>query len=207
MELPATKCRTVPFCFYICQASFRNMKFIPTAISGLYEIELNVFKDNRGWFARTYCKNEFAEIGHNKEWTQLNHSFTAKKGAIRGMHYQIAPFHEIKMVRCIAGAVYDVAVDLRSGSPTFLHWHGTILSAENKRMLYIPEGFAHGFQTLEEHSELIYHHTSFYTPNSEGGLRYDDPKLAIPWPLPLSEISERDLNHPLLNSTFESIKL
>jgi dTDP-4-dehydrorhamnose 3,5-epimerase len=184
-----------------------QMRFIPTNIKNLYEIELDVFKDNRGWFARTYCKNEFKAIGHDKEWTQLNHSCTLKKGSLRGLHYQIPPFHEAKMVRCVVGAIYDVAIDLRKDSPTFLKWYGTKLSSDNKKMLYIPEGFAHGFQTLTNDCELIYHHTSFYTPNSEGGFRYDDPIFNIQWPLSVSEISERDLNHPYVNNTFEGITL
>jgi len=183
------------------------MQFISTNIEGLYEIELKVFTDDRGWFARTYCKKEFAAIHHDKEWTQLNHSFTAKKGALRGMHYQVPPFHEVKMVRCIAGAIFDVAIDLRKNSPTFLQWHGVEISASNKKMFYIPEGFAHGFQTLTEDCELIYHHTSYYTPGSEGGFRYDDPVFNISWPLPVSEISERDLNHPNVNVNFEGIIL
>lgn len=183
------------------------MRFIQTEIPGLYEIELDIFSDDRGWFARTYCKKEFAAIGHEGEWTQLNHSFTVSKGAIRGLHYQVPPFSEAKMVRCIAGAIYDVAVDLRKGSPTFLKWHAVELSAENRKMLYIPPGMAHGFQTLMENCELIYHHTSYYTPGYEGGFKYDDPKLDIPWPLPLTDISERDLNHPFVNTTFEGIIL
>ena len=183
------------------------MQFIPTNIEGLYEIELNVFKDSRGWFARTYCKKEFEAIGHTKEWTQLNHSFTAQKGALRGMHYQIPPFQEAKMVRCIAGAVFDIAIDLRKNSPTFLQSHTVELSADNKKMFYIPEGFAHGFQTLTDNCELIYHHTSYYAPGSEGGFRYDDPAFAITWPLPFSDISERDLSHPYINSKFEGILL
>jgi dTDP-4-dehydrorhamnose 3,5-epimerase len=183
------------------------MKFNTTNIDGLYVIDIDFFQDNRGWFARTYCKREFAAIGHQQEWTQLNHSFTTQKGSVRGMHYQLAPYHEAKMVRCIAGAVYDVAVDVRKNSPTFLQWFGVELSAQNKKMLYIPEGFAHGFQTLSDNCELIYHHTSYYTPGSEGGFRYDDPKLNIPWQLPVSEISERDQNHPIINANFEGIIL
>src|SRR6478752_4125211 len=135
------------------------MKFTETSLKGSYTIDLNLFKDERGWFARTYCKNEFETIGHAKEWVQLNHSFTKQKGAIRGMHYQLPPFSEIKMVRCIAGAVYDVIIDLRKDSETFLKWFGVELSAENKKMIYIPEGFAHGFQALTNDCELIYHHS------------------------------------------------
>ncbi|HSN59676.1 MAG TPA: dTDP-4-dehydrorhamnose 3,5-epimerase family protein, partial [Ferruginibacter sp.] len=115
------------------------MTFTPVKLLGSYIISLDLFKDERGWFARTYCKNEFAQIGHNKEWVQMNHSYTVRKGTIRGMHYQRPPHAEIKMVRCIAGAVYDVIIDLRKGSPTYLKWFGTELSAANKKMIYIPE--------------------------------------------------------------------
>src|SRR5436190_10486116 len=130
------------------------MKFTPTRLNGLYIIDLHPASDARGWFARTYCKNEFASIGHTREWVQLNHSFTSRKGTIRGMHYQFPPHREIKMVRCISGGVLDVAIDLREGSETFLNWTSVELTAENKRMIYIPEGFAHGFQALTDNCEL-----------------------------------------------------
>jgi len=181
------------------------MKFNPLTLAGSYEVELTPFTDSRGWFARTYCKNEFAQIGHTKEWVQLNHSFTQAKGSIRGMHYQLPPFKEIKMVRCIAGTVYDVIIDIRQDSPTFLQWHGTELSAANKRMLYIPEGFAHGFQTLTDDCELLYHHSEFYTPGYEAGISYNDTLLHINWPLQVTNISERDMQYPLLNNNFKGI--
>jgi dTDP-4-dehydrorhamnose 3,5-epimerase len=181
------------------------MTFTPTLLPGSFVIDLSPFKDDRGWFARVYCKNEFKAIGHDKEWVQLNHSVTNAKGTVRGMHYQLPPFREIKMVRCIAGAVFDVIVDLRRDSATFLQWFGTELSAENKRMLYIPEGFAHGFQTLTADCELLYHHTAFYTPAAEAGVRYNDPKINIQWPLPVSGLSERDARHPLLDDNFNGI--
>jgi dTDP-4-dehydrorhamnose 3,5-epimerase len=183
------------------------MKFTPTLLMGSYVIEPEPFNDERGWFARTYCKNEFQQIDHNEEWVQINHSFTLKKGTIRGMHFQYPPFTEIKMLRCIAGAVYDVIVDIRKGSATFLQWFGIELSAENKKMLYIPGGFAHGFQTLTENAELIYHHSSFYEPGHEGGLKYDDPELNIQWPLIVTEISARDNNHPFITNDFTGIIL
>lgn len=181
------------------------MIFSHSPLNGSYTIELSPFSDSRGWFARTYCKDEFKQIGHVKEWVQLNHSVTYKAGSIRGMHYQVQPYREIKMVRCIAGAVYDVIVDLREGSSTFLNWFGTELSAENKKMLYIPEGFAHGFQTLTDNSELIYHHTELYTPGAEAGIKYNEPLVNIQWPLPVTEISERDKNHPYLDVHFKGI--
>lgn len=181
------------------------MIFTGTALKGSYIVSLTPFSDDRGWFARTYCKKEFAAIGHDKEWVQMNHSFTKEKGTVRGMHFQHPPLAEIKMIRCIAGAVLDVIVDIRKGSPTFLQHVSFELSAANKQMVYIPEGFAHGFQTLEENTELIYHHSEYYQPGVEGGLRYGDPKLNIQWPLPVINVSQRDNDHPLLDENFKGI--
>ncbi|MBO9658342.1 MAG: dTDP-4-dehydrorhamnose 3,5-epimerase [Chitinophagaceae bacterium] len=181
------------------------MIFTPSSIDGVFVIGLEPRGDSRGWFARTFCKKEFEAIGHVKEWVQMNHSFTAQKGSIRGMHYQLPPFREIKMVRCIAGSVMDVVVDLRESSPTFLQHVAVELSARNKQMIYIPEGFAHGFQCLEDDCELVYHHTEYYTPGAERGIRYDDPAIHIHWPLALTEISDRDKSHPLLDKHFKGI--
>ena len=182
------------------------MIFSPTPLKGSYLIEPEPFRDERGWFARFYCKDEFSKaIGHTGEWLQLNHSFTKNKGALRGLHFQRAPFREIKLVRCIAGAVYDVLVDLRPGSETFLEYFGAELSAANRKMMYIPEGFAHGFQCLTDDCELIYHHTELYTPGAEGGIRYDDWAIGISWPLPVTDISARDVGHPYLDENFKGI--
>ena len=182
------------------------MDFQDTPIDGLRIVRMNVFSDDRGWFGRSFCQREFAGAGmEDIVWTQMNHSFTAERGSIRGLHYQIPPFSEAKLVRCISGAVFDVAVDLRRGSSTFGNWFGTALSAANREALFIPAGFAHGFQTLEPNSELIYQHTSFYEPGFEGGIRYDDPTLGIPWPLPLTLISERDRSLPYLDPAFAGI--
>jgi dTDP-4-dehydrorhamnose 3,5-epimerase len=181
------------------------MNFTETPLKGSFVVDLNPFADSRGWFARTYCKNEFEKIGHNKEWLQLNHSATFKKGTIRGMHYQIQPFSEIKLVRCIAGSVYDVIIDLRKKSRTFLQWFGAELSAQNKKMIYIPEGFAHGFQTLTDDCELIYHHSALYVPDSEGGIKYDEPRVNIKWPLDVTEMSQRDQDHPYIDNNFNGI--
>lgn len=174
------------------------MKFHETTLKGVYTIELEPHLDERGFFARTFCKNEFRRIHHQKEFVQFNHSYTVKKGTLRGLHYQVPPMSEIKLIRCIRGKVLDVIVDLREGSPTFLQHIGVELSAKNMRMIYVPEGFAHGFQTLEEHSEMLYHHTNFYSPDHERGIRYNDPLLSINWPLAPSEVSEKDMKHPLL---------
>jgi len=181
------------------------MTFTPSPLAGAYLVDLQPHRDDRGWFARYYCKKEFEAIGQMKEWVQMNQSVSYARGTLRGMHFQYPPFRETKLVRCIGGAVYDVIVDLRQGSPTFLHSFGTELSAVNNRMLYIPEGFAHGFQTLAENSALLYHHTEFYTPGAEGGLRYDDPALGINWPLAVTVISERDSGHPYVDKNFKGI--
>lgn len=181
------------------------MIFEETRLPGCFVLTLEPYSDERGWFARTFCKKEFEAIGHHSEWVQMNHSFTIGKGTIRGLHFQLPPHKEVKLVRCIAGAVSDVVVDIRENSPTFLQWTAVELSATNKKMIYIPEGFAHGFQSQEENSELIYHHTAFYTPGVEGGLRFDDPILNIPWPAPVSSISARDKAHPLIDEHFKGI--
>lgn len=181
------------------------MIFAETFLKDSYVIDLEPIGDERGWFARTYCKNEFNKIGHTGEWVQLNHSFTREKGTIRGMHYQKPPFSEIKLVRCVAGAVYDVIIDLRKGSTTFLNYFGTELSAVNKKMIYIPEGFAHGFQALTDDCELIYHHSQFYIPKVEGGIHYNDPMMNIDWPLQVTTISERDNMHPLIDANFKGL--
>ncbi len=181
------------------------MKFNALPLPGLYTIELNVLKDDRGGFARTFCKKEFEQIGHSKEFVQLNQSWNTKKGTVRGMHFQKPPFKEIKLIRCVKGAVLDVVLDIRKDSPTFLQHIAIELSEDNKTMIYVPEGFAHGFQTLADNSELIYHHTEYYVPDSEGGLRFDDPELNIKWQLPVTVISERDKNHPLIDKTYKGI--
>ncbi len=181
------------------------MIFTPTSLQGSYQVGIKPFEDERGWFARTFCKDEFAKIGHTAEWVQMNHSFTKQKGTIRGMHFQLPPHGEIKMVRCISGAVFDVIVDVRKDSPTFLKWFGMELSAANKDMIYIPQGFAHGFQTLQNDCELIYHHSQFYASGEEGGIKYNDQLVNIKWPLPVTNISERDASHLLLNENFKGI--
>lgn len=182
------------------------MRFIETPLKGAYTIELEPFSDDRGLFARTYCKRDFEKIGFDKEFVQFNFSLTLTKGTIRGLHYQLPPYSEIKLIKCVRGKVYDVLVDLRESSPTYLKWFGVELSEENMKMVLIPEGFAHGFQTLEDNAQLIYHHTAFYTPGFEKGLRYNDPVLAIEWPLEVSVISEKDKNNPLLSVNDIKIK-
>lgn len=182
------------------------MTFEETILKGSFVIDLNTLQDDRGWFMRTYSKDDFEKhIGFEKEWVQMNQSFTVKKGSIRGMHFQLKPFSEIKLVRCIAGEVFDVIIDLRINSPTFLKWFGINLSSENKKMVYIPEGFAHGFQTLSENAELVYQHSEYYKPEAEAGIKYNDQAVNIQWPLEVTEISERDKNHLLIDSTFKAL--
>lgn len=178
------------------------MTFTETSLAGAYLITLSPRSDNRGWFMRTYDKQLFSQIGHTDDWVQMNHSMTRQTGAVRGMHFQHPPQAEIKLVRCVAGRVFDVIIDLRADSPTFLAWFGAELSADNGQMIYIPKGFAHGFQTLIDDCQLVYCHSAYYAPDCEGAIRYNDPKISIQWPLPVTDLSERDATHPLLTDRF-----
>ncbi|NCB38070.1 MAG: dTDP-4-keto-6-deoxy-D-glucose epimerase [Erysipelotrichia bacterium] len=183
------------------------MKINDTAINGVYVVETSQNQDSRGAFSRLFCQNELAEILGKRPILQINRSITASVGAIRGMHFQVQPFAEMKLIRCLTGRVFDVAVDLRADSSTFLQWHAQELSGENIKMMVIPEGCAHGFQVLEAESEMLYLHTAFYHAASEGGVRFDDPALAIKWPLPLTDISQRDQQHELITKDFKGIRL
>jgi len=183
------------------------LNFFKTKLKGLFVIEPELYEDKRGNFYRVFCQNELKQIGYNNSIVQINQSFNKKKGTIRGMHFQYPPKAEIKIVRCTAGSIFDVAIDLRANSPTYLQWYSETLSAENKKMICIPEGFAHGFQTLEDNIEIIYLHTEFYSSELESAVRYDDPKFNISWPLELTVISERDKNLPLINGDFKCISL
>lgn len=182
------------------------MKFEQLKASGLWIVEQERRSDERGWLSRTYCKNDFKQIDFSGEWVQHNHTLTRKAGSIRGMHYQLPPYSETKLVRCIVGSIYDVVIDLREGSPTFLKHYAVELSAENGKMLFIPNGFAHGFQSLTDNVELVYCHSEFYESGYEAGLHYSDPQLHIQWPLPVSMISERDQSHKLIENNFTGIK-
>ena len=183
------------------------MIFNPLSLHGAFTIDVQPFQDNRGFFTRTFCEREFAEHKLEQHFVQANHSGSHGKGVIRGMHFQHAPFCEVKLVKCIAGAIFDVIVDIRAGSPTFLQWVGVELSTENKRMMYVPKGFAHGFQSLSEYSEITYMVSAFYNKEMEGGLKYDDPAINIEWPLPVSLVSDKDLNILLLDVDFKGIKI
>lgn len=179
------------------------MKFIETPLKGLYVVEPKKVEDQRGLFARTFCKKEFSEIGFEKELVQFNHSFNLKKGTTRGMHYQNKPFSETKLIRCVQGRVYDVAIDIRRGSSTFLQYFGVELSQDNMLSMFIPEGFAHGFQTLEDQSSLIYHHSEYYNPEADAGLLYNDAAFKIIWPLEAVNVSEKDKSYPIITDNFK----
>jgi len=184
-----------------------RFEFIPTPIVGLQCVERIFLEDHRGFLSRLYCAKEFAAAGFAMSVAQINQTLTRRKGAVRGMHYQASPFAEMKLVTCIRGCVFDVAVDLRTGSPTFLKWHGEILSPDNRRALAIPQGFAHGLQALEADCELLYLHSAPYRPEAERALNAGDPLLGIDWPLPITEISARDRSHEMLSQTFAGINL
>jgi dTDP-4-dehydrorhamnose 3,5-epimerase len=156
--------------------------------------------DHRGFLQRMFCASELESVFHGKSIAQINHTLTVKQGTVRGMHFQKAPHAETKIVSCLKGAVFDVAVDLRRNSPTFLKWHGEILSADNHRTFVIPEGFAHGFQTMMDDCEMLYLHSVAYHPQSDSGVNPRDPALAINWPLAIAQISDKDDAHPFLSS-------
>ncbi|MDR3415431.1 MAG: dTDP-4-dehydrorhamnose 3,5-epimerase [Nevskia sp.] len=176
-------------------------------LDGLNVIERLPIKDQRGFLERMFCADTFREIGVAKPIVQINRTLTVRKATVRGMHFQFPPHAETKIICCLRGEVFDVAVDLRAGSPTFLHWHGEILSGGNARMLCIPEGFAHGFQTLSDDCEMLYFHTAAYASGAEGGVSPIDTRVGIMWPLPLGELSERDAGHPPLTQNYAGITI
>lgn len=172
------------------------MIFQETVLQGAYIVELERLEDERGFFARSWCQREFEARGLNPRLVQCNISFNKKKGTLRGMHYQMAPHEEAKLVRCSMGSIYDVIVDLRQGSPTYARHVGVVLSAENRRMVYIPEGFAHGFLTLEDDAEIFYQMSDVFTPDHAHGFRWNDPVFNIRWPEQPEMISMRDQQYP-----------
>ncbi len=172
------------------------MHFTETKLKGAYILDLKPIEDERGFFARTFCVQEFEAHGLNPCVVQCNVSYNRHKGTLRGMHYQSAPHAEAKLVRCICGAIYDVIIDLRPESPTFKQWVGVELTASNRRMLYVPEGLAHGFQTLEDETEVFYQMSEFYFPQSAQGVRWDDPAFQIDWPPAERVISPKDISYP-----------
>lgn len=174
-------------------------------LTGLKLVERHNLGDARGYLSRMFCAEELALAGWKKPVSQINLTMTAKRGTVRGMHFQHPPHAEMKLVNCVRGSVFDVAVDLRAGSPTFLQWHAEELSAENRRSLLIPEGFAHGFQTLSDDCEMLYLHSMPYVQSAEGALNPQDPALALNWPLAITELSERDRLHPNLTEQFTGL--
>lgn len=177
------------------------MEFVPTKIAGAFEVRLDVRSDARGRFKRNYCEREFGRHGLETSWVQMNHSVTLGRGAGRGFHFQRPPAAETKLVSCTRGKAFDVAVDLRHGSPTFLRW--AAVEIDESRSFYIPKGCAHGFQALDDEVHLVYLHDEFYRPDFECGLRLDDPVIDVEWPLPLGQISDRDHSFKLLDDGFE----
>jgi dTDP-4-dehydrorhamnose 3,5-epimerase len=183
------------------------MKIQDTFISGVKVIISEPFQDERGYFGRIFCREELKNISEKLVIEQMNLSMTRKKGTIRGMHFQNPPYTEIKIVRCIKGSIFDVAVDLRKDSPTFLQYYAEILTAENMKALVIPEGCAHGFQSLEDDIEMLYLHTNAYNKDSEGTIRYDEPKVSVQWKLPAENISAKDLLAQYLAENYKGIIL
>lgn len=175
------------------------MIFTQAPIPGVFTIEPKLLEDERGFFARSFCGKEFKEHGLEDRYVQCNLSYNKVRGTTRGMHFQRTPHEEVKVVRCIKGAIFDVLVDYRQDSPTYLQWFGAELSDSNRRMLYVPRGFAHGYQTLTDNAEVFYQVSEFYTSGSEGGLRWNDPAIGIEWPISSTDqISDKDANWPLL---------
>jgi dTDP-4-dehydrorhamnose 3,5-epimerase len=183
----------------------QKFEFISTSIKDLLICKRKPIEHDLGSFVRTFCSEEFKHAGLQKSVVQINQSLTRAKWSIRGLHFQNPPYAEVKLVTCLKGEVFDVAVDIRFGSATFLHWHGEVLTAENNKSMLIPEGFAHGFQTLTDDCEMLYLHSSPYMPQSEGGFHPNDPSIGINWPFEVTEMSARDKNHILINKDFQGI--
>jgi dTDP-4-dehydrorhamnose 3,5-epimerase len=182
-----------------------SLDILYTPLAGLRILQRKPIGDSRGYLERLYCADELQALAPGRHIAQINHTLTASRGTVRGMHFQRPPHAEIKFVSCLRGEVFDVAVDLRNNSPTFLRWHAEVLSADNHKTLVIPEGFAHGFQTLTDDCQMLYFHTAAYQPGAEGGCNAQDPRLAIPWPLPVAGLSPRDAAHPMLGDDFAGV--
>jgi len=184
-----------------------RFKKVITPLDGLYRIERKPIVDQRGFLSRIHCESEFSQMGLDHQPSQINYTFTNGKGSVRGLHFQLPPHCESKFVSCLNGEIWDVVVDLRRDSTTFLHWHAEILSSENQTSLYVPKGCAHGFQTISECCQLLYLHSDSYVPNKEGGINPMDPKLGIKWPLPVKALSERDKKHPMIENDFRGLEV
>jgi len=184
----------------------QRFEFIETKLAGLKVVKRNPIGDNRGFLCRLFCAETFSHYGFSSI-SQVNHTLTMQRGTVRGLHYQLPPYAETKLVSCLQGQIFDVALDLRKGSPTYLQWHAEILSAENHTSLLIPEGFAHGFQTLSDDCELLYLHSMPYHQAAEAALNAIDPTLSVDWPAAITEMSDRDRSHPMLDGKFNGITL
>ena len=183
------------------------MKVTEARMPGVFVVESELFQDARGAFSRLFCARELQAVLGARTIVQVNHSMTPRVGAIRGLHYQHPPHAEMKVIRCIRGRVFDVAVDLRRDSPTFLQWMSLELTPQSRLAFVLPEGFAHGFQVLEENSEMLYLHTAFYTPEAEAAVRFDDPRIGVQWPLEPTDVSAKDMNHAILEATYKGMVL
>lgn len=180
---------------------------LATPLAGLHVLQRKPIGDSRGYLERLFCADELQALAPGKHIVQINHTLAASLGTVRGLHFQYPPHAETKFVHCLRGEVFDVAVDLRRGSPTLLQWHAEVLSAGNHRTFVIPEGFAHGFQALTDDCEMLYFHTAAYRQDAEGGLNVQDPRLAIRWPLSATGLSPRDAAHPMLDGDFRGIQI
>jgi dTDP-4-dehydrorhamnose 3,5-epimerase len=185
----------------------RRFQIHPTSLPGVNRIERMSISDHRGFLQRVFCNDELADAGFSKPIEQINRTLTHQQGTVRGMHFQRPPHAEIKLVSCLRGEIFDVAVDLRQDSPTFLHWHGEVLSEANNLALLIPEGFAHGFQTLSADCEILYCHSASYAPQAEDGVNARDETLAIAWPLGITQLSDRDASLPLITADYRGVGL
>lgn len=187
------------------RAELASFSIQTTALSGLHLVHRKRQEDHRGFFSRLFCAEELSEAGFRLPVAQANQTLTRRRGAVRGLHFQRPPHAEDKFVSCLRGEIFDVAVDLRRGSPTFLRWHAEVLSADNQRSLLIPQGFAHGFQALSDDCELLYLHSRPYAALAEGALHVQDPLLSIAWPLPIAELSARDASHSFIDEAFPGL--
>lgn len=199
--------QSYPVVFINFHMNASRFRITNTPLAGPKIIQRKLIEDARGFLCRFFCAEELAHIGFHKPITQINHTLTHKVGVVRGLHFQYSPAAEAKIISCIKGEVYDVAVDIRQGSPTFLQWHAELLSADNFKSYFLPEGFAHGVQALTANCEMLYLHSESFKPETVGALNVLDPKIAIKWPLEITELSERDRQHPFVSDEFKGVVL